>query len=118
MPPVFKIDRSYMEFSVLLDHETQNFRFYALSDNQNKSLASLSLGVQSNPNALEQFMQAQAAIIEENLVSLHTDPDQAQSLHARFVERLSENGKSAEFLAFVQEELEALRTQKKPNLKP
>lgn len=115
MPPVFKIDRSYVEFSVLLNGEQQQFRFFALNDLQNQRLAALSLGVQKSPESVAQFMQEQAQIIEENLVSLH--PECAQELQGQFIEALALNGKSAEFLSFIQEELEALRAQKKPSLK-
>ncbi|WP_163532739.1 hypothetical protein [Helicobacter suis] len=112
---VFKIDRSFIEFSTTLAGKEQRFRYYALNDYQNKQLASLSMQVQ-NQSALDSFFQTQNEIIADNLECI-SDEQNAQEIQDQFLETLKQNGKSADFLNFVQEELEVLKKAKKPNLK-
>ncbi|WP_104750404.1 hypothetical protein [Helicobacter cynogastricus] len=116
MPPVFKLDRSYMEFSAILEDGTQqNFRFYDLSDFQSKRLFELSStqGLQS----ASARMQLEYETIESNLLCLNEDAQKAQEYKQEFLNTMQENGKTMDFVSFVQEELAALRAQKKPNLK-
>ncbi|WP_163565307.1 hypothetical protein [Helicobacter suis] len=113
---VFKLDRAFVEFSTTLAGKEHRFRYYALNDYQNKQLASLSLQVQ-NQSALDSFLQTQSEIIADNLECI-SETENAQTIKDQFLETLKENGKSADFLNFVQEELEALKKTKKPSLKP
>ncbi|BDQ26901.1 hypothetical protein HHE02_12280 [Helicobacter heilmannii] len=114
MTQVFKLDRNYMEFSADLGGLKCDFRFYAKSDLQEQRGLEFSQKA-DNPLGLAQLINYHYQVILENLVCLsHKDAGK----EAEFLENLKENGKTIEFLNFVDESLKAAFSQKKAPLKP
>ncbi len=115
MNQVFKTDRNFLEFSTDLDGLKVDFKYFALSDFQNRRLLDLSARTEKSTDNYDALIEFQYQTISENLIcTSHTDEGKEQA----FLEVLKQNGKTAEFLNFVNEQFSSALTQKKASLKP
>ncbi|WP_163499851.1 hypothetical protein [Helicobacter suis] len=115
MNQLFKLDRNFLEFSTDLDGIKVDFKYYALSDAQNRRLLDLSARTEKSTDNYDALIEFQYQTISENLIcTSHIDEGKEQA----FLETLKQNGKTAEFLNFVSEQFSSALAQKKASLKP